>query len=255
MKCPKCGVESSAGAKFCENCGSSLVNPSASSEAPGGHQTEPPNMAPGQPEGSIGNAAVEKRKDQKQKPAKKGRGCCGWGCLVMLILLAVVVVSVGGAAMFFRVPQQLGLVTSAADRLLSGTPDWEGTKALKDELTKAGIDTQGMDIYVIPMAGKGGSLAVATLDASKGFHFESAAGRDPIIDYMAKLSSGDAAKQAGIERVAIDYRDLTGQSLVTLTAPTDAISRFAQGTVSREQFMQKLEGKANWPAFFQEVVK
>ncbi len=44
----------------------------------------------------------------------------------------------------------------------------------------------------------------------------------------------------GIERVTVDYRDVNGQGLVAITAPQTAIDMFAEGGLSREEFMRKV---------------
>jgi hypothetical protein len=166
------------------------------------------------------------------------------------VLLAVVVVL---GVFVFRVPQKLGLVQPPAERLLAGAPDRSTGQAIRDEVAKGGIDVKGMEVYVLPIAGKQISVAYAVLDASKGFRFTKVQGQDPILEYMKRLATTDTVRQEGIERVAIEYRDKKGKVLLTLTATTEAITGFARGAVTREQLIQKIDGNADWPAFYQEV--
>jgi len=187
---------------------------------------------------------------------RKGRGCLGWGCLVLTAILAVVVLLVGvGAALFFRVPERLGIRKSAAERLLSQTPDREAASAILADLKKAGVDTKGVELYVLPFKEKEGSIAYAVLDTSQGFDFRGVKEDDPITDYLTKLATGEASEKYGIERVALEYRGQGGDSLLTVTASTDTIAGFANGTVSKEQFLQGVDAGGNLPAFIQEVLR
>ncbi len=254
--CPQCRAEVDPTKRFCTNCGKALDGQMAgggASSQSGGKRAEGGGARP---------AEVPRGESQVVKPARpeaqkrKGRGCLGCGCLMLTLLLVLMLLVVGaGAAMYYRVPERVGLVKSPAERLLSGTPDRRAATELKEELAKGGIDTKGLDIYVLPVAGKESSVAIAVLDSSKGFRFGSSRGRDPLIDFMSQLSTSKTAKEAGIQRVAIDYRNDKGESLLALTTSVDAASGFARGGVSREEFMKKLEGRANWPAVTEEAMK
>jgi hypothetical protein len=144
-------------------------------------------------------------------------------------------------------------VKSPAEELLSGTPDRAAASRLVEELAKSGVDVRGMDVYVLPVKGKESSVAYVGLDSSKGFRFKANKGEEPITSLMKRLATSGTAKDAGIQRIAIDYRGSDGKSLVTLTAPTEAISSFANGRLSQQQFMTALEGHADWLALSQEV--
>lgn len=237
MTCPSCGAQNPAGKRFCSNCGVALPSATAGAPNPGSTSSVPPA-------GQGAPIAIQKR----------GRGCLGWGCLIILSFLAIILV-VGGvyAGLYFQVPERLGLVQSPAERLLSGPPNREAATAIKADVAKQGINTTGMDLYVLPIAGTDGSLVVATLDASKGFQFKSANGSEPILDYMTRLTTSGPAKTAKVQRVVIDYRDKTGSTLMTMTAPTEAISGYAQGTLTRKEFMKQIDGTANWPALYQQA--
>ncbi|MBI4318812.1 MAG: zinc ribbon domain-containing protein [Chloroflexi bacterium] len=258
--CPHCKTEADSRMRFCPECGKRLDEPLAADGGQAGPRTEAPASGPGAPGGPSkepmnGQQAREKEVQEPERQ-KKGRGCIGWGCLIFTLLLVLLLLVAGaGAAIFFRVPERIGLVKSPAERLFSGTPDRQAARELKDELARAGVDTKGLDIYVLPVTGKDSSVAIAVMDSSRGFRFGSTRGRDPVIDFMGRLSTSKTAEAAGIKRVAIDYRNEKGESLLALTASVDAASGFARGGVSREEFMQNLEGKANWQAVTEEALK
>lgn len=178
------------------------------------------------------------------------------GCWAGLGLLTVIVLLMGaGAALFFRVPERLGIRKSAAERLLAQTPDREAATAILADLKKAGVDIMGVDLYILPYKEKEGSIAYAVLDASQGFDFRGVKQDDPVADYLTKLATGEASEKYGIERVALEYRGQSGASLLTITASTDTLVGFANGTVSKEQFLQGVDAGGNLPAFIQEVLR
>lgn len=182
---------------------------------------------------------------------QKGFGCVRVGCIAILLLVVVIVAFV--TALYFRVPQQLGFFPSA-QRAFADTPDREAATALRDELNKAGIDTKGMGIYVLPYRDKLGSVAYITLDSAQGFRFKSGA-KDPMIDYFKQMAQSDSTKKFGIQRVAMEYKGASGTSLISLTASTDTIAAFANGAINRNEFLKKLDGQANWVGFYQEVLR
>ena len=195
---------------------------------------------------------------QPEQPPRRRWGCCSLrcGCLTISAFLGVLAILVGvGAALYFRVPERLGLRESAADRLLSGAPDREAAAAILTDLEEAGVNTQGVELWVLPISGKGGILAYAILDSSQGFTFEDVSSDDPVTDYLIQLAAGDAAEEYGIERVAFDYLGESGDSLLVITASTEAISGFTAGTIDRSQFLKEVEAKADLPALVQEVLQ
>lgn len=186
---------------------------------------------------------------------RKRRGCLGWGCLVVGSLLLVVVLLIGWiAAVQFRVPERLGLRKRPAERLLSGTPDREAAEAFLAEFEEAGVSTEGMALYVIPVEGKGYNLAVAVLDASQGFRFERAGEDDVVLGYFKRLATGEAADEYRMGRVAIHYLDENGEALLSMTAPTEAIQRFARGEIGRQELMQAMERKIDLESLSREVL-
>jgi hypothetical protein len=173
----------------------------------------------------------------------KRRGFCGWGCIVLGSLLVVLLVF-AGYVVFVRtdVPARLGLREPPVERLLSGEPDRQAAQMIMEELQAGGLDTQGMYLYVLPIEGQSYSLAYAVLDAAGGFHFDSADGSDGVTDLLTRMAASDTAGAYGVGRVAMEYRNTAGTRILTLTAPTDIIRNFANGTISRDAFMQALEG-------------
>jgi len=157
-----------------------------------------------------------------------------------------------GVSIFFKIPERLGIIKSPTEQLLSQTPDPDAAKKLTEELKKTGISTQGLKVYVIPYKGREGSLAFAVLNASEGFNLQNS-GNDVIMNSMKLLAVSNAAKQNHIQRVAVDYRNKDGKSLITLTASTEAISSFALGKINQEQFMKEVEGMFNLPELIKEA--
>jgi hypothetical protein len=181
--------------------------------------------------------------DRPQKSRR--RGCCGSGCLLLLLLLLLIVAA--GAALYLRLPQKLGLVKPATETLLADTPDREAASTILSDLAAAGLNTQGMQLYVLPYQDGSGAVAYAVLDATQGFAFPQST-TDPVVAFMAQLAQGAAAKEYGIKRVAIDYRLASDSSLLKFTVSTQALQDFAQGKITREQLLQAIEGSADWAA-------
>jgi len=177
------------------------------------------------------------------KPAKSG-GCVRYGCWALGLATLGFVLIVGLlAAIYFKVPERIGLTKPATERLLSGEPDRQAAAMIMDDLQAAGMDTQGMWLYVIPIEGTGYQLAYMHLDASSGFNFVTGGDSDAITDTFIRLATSGAAQEYNIGRISLDYRDEAGEQLVGLTAPTQSIEQFANGSISRQEFMQDLEGK------------
>ncbi len=196
------------------------------------------------------------RASQAEGPApsapvqKKKRGCLATGCLTILGLLLVVVVVVGGLVL--RVPQQLGIWPSGA-KLLEGTPDREAAAAILDEVAAAGVDTTGLSLYVFPVEGRDGALAYAVLDTSAGFHFPTGTDANPLPDLFGRLASGSTVDEAGIEQVAIAYRDESGRTLGVLTASTNVIRQFVAGEIDEAAFSEQLSGDVDLGAALEAV--
>jgi hypothetical protein len=204
---------------------------------------------PGQKVQSAPPARSDQVPGAQAKP--KSRSClrsCGIAFLATFLVLAACGLLVGVISL--DIPQKLGLTESAAERLLPDNPDRAAAAALKDELEQTGIDTHGIELYVLPFKDGAGSLAYALLDAGEGFQFTSGL-QDPIADTLISMATSHAVQEHDIQRIAIDYRNETGERLLILTASTSAINGYANGTLSREEFMKALDGEADWATFYQ----
>ena len=181
---------------------------------------------------------------------RKKRGCFATGCLTILGLFFV-----GGAVLavlLLRVPQQLGIWPSGAS-LLQGTPDREAAAAILDEVAAAGMDTTGLSLYVMPVEGQDGSLAYAVLDASAGFQFPTGTAANPLPDLFGRLAGGSTVDEAGIEQVAVAYRDGAGRTLGVLTASTKVIRQFVAGEIDEAAFSEQLRGDVDLGAALEAV--
>ena len=187
---------------------------------------------------------------ERDRPRRR-RGCCGTGCLLLLLLLLLLVG--GGVAFYFKLPQKLGLWRTPAQALLAPQPDREAASTILSDLAQGGLNTRGMELYVLPYKDGSGSMAYAVLDASKGFVFPNTVG-DPVVQYLVLLARGQTAQSYGLKRVAIEYRDETGQSLVTMTAATKTLEAYVQGSITRQQLLQAIDGTADLAALAAEVM-
>jgi hypothetical protein len=158
----------------------------------------------------------------------------------MTTLGMIVVVALVLSIFVFKVPQRIGLVKPASERLLSQTPDRAGALQIKADLQKAGLNTTGVDLYVFPEKNSDKSVMLAVLDSSKGFYFSNSGKTDAISDYLIRLAS---ANSTGINRVAFEYLDSEGNALVDLTAPTDVILKYSRGQISRIEFLKAIDAK------------
>jgi hypothetical protein len=185
----------------------------------------------------TGQPETKEKPDKVEKP-KKRKGCFFWGCMTTLGIIVVVALILG--IFVFKVPQKIGLVKPASERLLSQTPDRAAALQIKSDLQKAGLNTTGVDVYVFPEKNSDKSVLLAVLDSSKGFYFSNTGKTDAISDYLIKLAS---ANTTGINRVAFEYLDSEGNSIVNLTAPTDVILKYSRGQITRAEFLKAIDAK------------
>ena len=171
-------------------------------------------------------------KVQTKPPRKKG---FPFGKIILLIFVLIILAAV---LQYFRIPQKIGLIKSPADNLFTMTPDSEKAAVLMQNLTSAGLNTEGVEIYVLPVAGTDHNVAMIVLDASKGFSFNSYSSADPVKDFLTVISQ---AQQEGINRVAVTYYDEEGRQLVAATVPTDAVIAYSQGNLTDSQLMEKVD--------------
>lgn len=181
-------------------------------------------------------------KDEKAPKSGKKKGGCLKSCLVTFVVLAVL----GGAltATALGLWQKWGIVKSPAVRLLAqGTPYKAEAAAMKEELQASGFDTKGVELAVFPVTDSDKTVAVATFDAAQGFTF----GGSSVTDAFVKMMNGETASEMNIARAAILYKDPKGRELMAVTAPTDAIKEFSAGSITKEEFYRKMDGRFDIP--------
>ena len=171
---------------------------------------------------------------------RRRRGCCGCGPLLLLLLLLVAI----GAAFYFRVPQKLGLMKPASERLLSAVPDRGCAAQILGTLAARQINTSGLTLWVLPYKDKAGAILYADLDASAGFTFPKGPA-DPIVGFMTTLATNEGSVSCEIKRVAIEYRFGEDLSMIKLTASTQELQDHASGKLTRQQLMKAMEGKVD----------
>jgi len=169
------------------------------------------------------------------------------GRVVGLGVLGLFVVSIGAvAAMYFRVPQRLGIVDYPSERLSQGTPDRVKAAELVQSLQQTGLSTEGVEVYVLPFAGTDREVALVVLDASKGFSFDANLNTNMVKDFVTVVTH---AQQLGVDRAAVQYRDENGKDLLSATVATDAVVAYAQGQITDQQLMEKVDiGLGDVPA-------
>jgi hypothetical protein len=176
---------------------------------------------------------MTKEPDTQTKPPKKKRK----HTVGKIILLIIVLIIAAGAILYFRVPQKIGLIKSPADRLFTVTPDSEKADAVMEDLKEAGLNTQGVEVYVMPVSGTDDNVAMIVLDVSKGFDFSNYSSADPVKDFLTVLAQ---EQPEGINRAAVAYYDEEGKQLVAATLPTDAIVAYTEGKITDRQLMEKM---------------
>jgi len=54
------------------------------------------------------------------------------------------------------------------------------------------------------------------------------------------------SSEKNISRVAFDYHDNKGNSLVTLTAPVDPVLKYSKGQISRTDFLKAMDAHIDY---------
>jgi hypothetical protein len=179
---------------------------------------------------------------------KRRRGC--GGCLIvfvviLLLLIAWVVVVHSGLL------EKLGLRQPVAERLFAPPPDREAAAALTAALQRDGMDMQGVSVHVLPMAGRDGSVAILTLDASQGLDLEQWFGGDG--GGMGDTFDSKTLEEMNITRLAFDYVNDQGKSIVTLTVPTEVLQ--SSDEMDEKEFLKAVMGRIDIPGLVREVTK
>lgn len=173
------------------------------------------------------------------EPRRSRRGWCCCGCLALLILLIVAI----PAGIFFgpAALNVIGLGPPDAEELFSGSPDPFATGTVSTILEDSGVT--GVDVYVIPITGSEDQIAIFTVDdnaAASGITSAEDAERF-LTDLMGQISNANNEAGLGINHVAVDYLDESGQSLLTFAAPQSAVEAYANGTITRQAFLAQVD--------------
>lgn len=118
-------------------------------------------------------------------------------------------------------------------------------------LQQQGMDMQGVSIYVLPMAGRDGSVAILSLDASQGLDLERLFGDDG--GGMGDIFDPDTLQDLNITRLAFDYVDDRGKSIATLTLPTEVLH--SNDDMDEKEFLRAVMGRIDIPGLVREVTK
>lgn len=170
----------------------------------------------------------------------KKRGCVAClGCLGLLAISAVVLV----AAVLYgpTLLRKAGVLGPSAEERYSGAADPVGTAVVGRVLQDAGFE--GVEVVVIPEKGGEGQVAVITLnDASRlGGIDNSGGGEAQFMALVQDYARANREENLQIDTVAVDYQDADGQSLVALGIPQKAIESYADGEITRREFVQQVE--------------
>jgi len=181
----------------------------------------------------------------------KRRKGCRTGCLVVLLLLLLLI---GWAvAMRWGALEKLGLRQPIAEQVFSPPPDRESASAIVESLEQAGMNTEGVAVHVLPMASGEGSVAMVMLDTTQGFDPERLFTNEGDWDALEALLDSGSLDDMNVTRMAIDYVDQDGESIVTLTATTDALRDYARGEIDEQELMREVMGRIDIPGLIKEV--
>jgi hypothetical protein len=108
-------------------------------------------------------------------------------------------------------------------------------------------------VHVLPMAGQAGSVALLTLDASQGFDPERFMAGDGDWGALEQVLNASALQDANITRLAFDYVDKDGKSIVTLTAPVEALRQLGEDDLDQKEFLSQVMGRIDIPRLIQEM--
>ena len=161
-------------------------------------------------------------------------GC--FGCLGLAVIFSCCAVAgvFGGPALWNQ------LFRSRAEELYSGAPDPFASGIISQILLDSGI--AGARAVVIPIKETAGQIAVVTLDEGDGFTGmgNASANETTMMSVIQRMREDNRMEDLGIDRVTVDYRDDSGQCLVAITASQSSIDMFAEGEISREEFMREV---------------
>ena len=168
-----------------------------------------------------------------EKPRKRSRlGCLGCASIFILSCCAI-----GGLGLFAG--SLLRSLRPSAREVYSGAPDLQAGEDVSKALIESGVE--GASVLVIPIKGTSGQIAIITLDESKGFTGFSGGSADSLQIVVKNIVEANRQGDYQIERLSIDYRDSTGKSSLAFTATMQAAEDYADGAISRQQFMGNVD--------------
>jgi hypothetical protein len=171
------------------------------------------------------------------KRSRRNFCCCG--CFVFLFIFIVG----GGLSLWFgpSILRGVGLLEPSAEELFAGSKDPVATEAVNTMLSAAGVE--GVQAMVLPIAGSEGQLAVFTIDANAtaGGISTQAEAETFLTDTLSQLARTNRENNLGIEHVAIDLLGDSGENLLAFTAPQSVVEAYADGTISRREFLSQVE--------------
>jgi hypothetical protein len=179
-----------------------------------------------------------------QTPKKPKRGCLR--CVGILgVLLVGCGLLTGGTFLASRLSRSLGIFGPTAEELYSGTVDRQASASVTDLLLNEGLE--GASALVIPIKGSNGQIAIITVDESKGFVGLSPGDEteDPVYNLVSQLSNANNINDLDLERIAIDYRDETGENVLSFTSSQENIDAYANGDISEQEFLGAVEFNLN----------
>ena len=171
---------------------------------------------------------------------KSRRGCVGClGCMGGVgILAGLLILIVVFTPTLLRL---VGLRGPGAEELFSGAPDPVATQALRDTL--ANNNVTGVDVWVIPIQGSEAQIAILSFDdavTAGGLHSRDEA-ETLVLESLREIAAANQTSNLGIEFTAMIYRDETGKALISTAAPQEALEAYANGTITRQQFLAQVE--------------
>jgi hypothetical protein len=153
----------------------------------------------------------------------------------------MVVMASAGALFGPSLLREANIIEPRAEDLFSGSPDRIASQQVNDILISNGL--KGVDALIIPISGSEGQIALFTVDTTvTAGGITTAVEADIFLkDIMNQLSDANKASGLTIEHVAIDYIDESGESLVAITAPQQAVEAYANGSISRRDFLAQVD--------------
>lgn len=187
---------------------------------------------------------------------KRGRRGCFLGCLGTLV--GLLLIALMGAGWFLHWPEKLGLVASPAEKLFEQSPNPWAAQALKAELSKQGVPVKGVTFYVLQSEDSTGSFAYVLIEDSRGAKWTLSTHekfRSAVEGFLVLTATTKAAKEYGIERIAVDHRNAENLQVAVLTAKTRVLREYAAGAISQQELFDQMDGYADVGGFIRGMIE